>query len=87
MPTAEDLKNLWALLGGSANQGLPESVFETASEFAQGCGWDILLDSGMGKGDLYYQEWNAQMLAVITVLNEIAQGRLSLATLHIFKES
>jgi hypothetical protein len=74
----EELKALWAILGGSANQDVSDSVFATAAEFLEMQGWDIIVDATLEPADLYYQEWNTQACAVISVLDAIAKGRLTL---------
>lgn len=78
MDDKEQLRALWAILGGSANQDVQDSVFATAAEFLEFQGWDIMVDTKMDPGDLAYQEWNPQACAVISVLDAIAKGRLAL---------
>jgi hypothetical protein len=72
----EQLKALWARLGGSANQNLPEGVFVAAAAYAEHMDYEIELDPDhdMDNGDLYYQQENTQILTVISLLQYIAAG-------------
>lgn len=72
----EQLKALWAILGGSTNQDVSDAVFETAARYLEMQGWDIMVDPQMDPGDLVYQEWNPWALAIVSVLDALVKGRL-----------
>jgi hypothetical protein len=72
----DELKKLWRLLSGSANQDVPDSVFAAAHAYQQEMDYTIRTDETMDRGDLYYQDENTQMIAVIDVLRHIASGQI-----------
>jgi len=76
---AAALKELWSILGGSANQDVAESTFAIVAEFLENEGWDISVDREIDEADLYYQEWNTQACAVIKFADAVQKGRVQIA--------